>query len=532
MQHSRQFPHHPIPRALIRIFSLFVSETCALGTRFVRRSLAICGAAAWISILLLIANPVWSQSSISLHGKVTDPSGAAIPNATVHLINSADNSEHTATTDQQGSYNLSHVAPGTYRVVINAQGFQAYEKAGIQLLANGPAALDVQLTIEQLQQNVTVKAQPTGQCVAPLGRILPGVGPGLRAIRSGPSGNYYVLTSPGASAVIYSSAGKRLGQIPAQPSASSSIVNGSDLQIDSAGRVYVADLAANAIKIYSPEGVLIDKIAVTAPISVEPLPRGEVAVASLYSQHIVDVYDQTLGDLDRSFGDISGPVEHCDAAILRCTTDEQDATALANRPWFYGDAAGNLYVSVGATPAPTIRKYDPYGIRAFEFTMPLNLAASASNNSDWTVGTGASAGAVNSTSGGSASSAGPAAENDSTRTGTGGTRGRGQNQGMLRLGLQITQHTAQPESNPASDAIGVDPANSDVWVVIGDNLVHLDRSGELDESYCLSTSAQSAVKFTTILIEPRRILLGSDPFGVFEYPRPDKSSTATGPPPQ
>lgn len=509
-----------------RQFGLFFARFGDLrfgGESFVRRSLAICGTAVWISILLLSVPPSWTQSFASLHGSVTDPSGAAVPKAKVRLIRSSDNSEQAAVTDQQGSYSFSQVAPGTYRVVVDAQGFEAYEKVGLQLLANETSTLNVQLQIAQIQQSVTVQAQPIGQCVAPLGRILPGVGPGLRAIRRGTSANYYVLTAPGAVAAIYSPDGKRVGQIPAQSSlastAGSPIVNGSDLEVDSAGRVYIADLAANAVKIYSAQGVLLRKIRVSAPISVEPLPRGEVAIASLYSDHMVDVYDQTQGELDRSFGEISGPVEHCDPAILRCTTDEQQTADLANRPWFYGDPAGNIYVNVDASPAPTIRKYDSYGIRDFEFTMPADHVVSASGNSNWSV---AGKGPANSSSGGSASSTAPGS--DSASTGSGGKRGRGQGQGMMRLGLQITQHAAAPDFKPAVDAIGVDPVSSDVWAVIGDDLVHLDRSGELDETYCLSTSGDSAVKFTTILVEPSRILLGSDPFGIFAYPRPDKSS--------
>lgn len=487
------------------------------------RRLAICASIVCMLVLVLGPRPTWSQSLASLHGRVTDPSGAAVPRATVRLTNSADNSERAAVTDQQGAYNFLQIAAGSYRIAIDAQGFQTFEKAGLQLLANVPSTLNVQLQIAQVQQSVTVVAQPFGQCVAPMGRVLPGIGPGLRALRRGPSDNYYVLTDPGAIVSIYSPDGKRVGQIPAQSSITSvpdsSILNGSDLQIDSAGRVYVADLAGNAVKIYSAKGALLGKIRVSAPVSVEPLPHGEIAVSSLYSDYIVDVYDQVGGDLDHSFGEITGPVEHCDPTILRCTTDDQKTADVANRPWFYGDASGNVYVSVAAS-APTIRKYDQYGIRAFEFTMPPDHATSTSDNSDWSVGTGASGGSASSSSGGNSSSS----EGDNTQpsAGSGGKRGRGQGQGTMRLGLQITRRVVVPDSKPIIDAIGVDPVSSDVWAVVGNDLVHLDRSGELDETYCLSTSGDSAVKFTTIVVEPSRILLGSDPFGIFAYPRPDK----------
>jgi hypothetical protein len=81
-------------------------------------------------------------------------------------------------------------------------------------------------------------------------------------------------------------------------------------------------------------------------------------------------------------------------------------------------------------------------------------------------------------------------------------------------------------SKPAIEAMGIDPANQDVWAAIGGNLVHFDKEGKLDNFYCLSTADQSPVKPTTILVEPNRILIGTDPFGIFQYPRPDKPSAA------
>ena len=50
-------------------------------------------------------------------------------------------------------------------------------------------------------------------------RVFESVGPGFRAVRQGPDGNYYVLTAPAAAVQIYDSAGKRVGQIPSETAA-------------------------------------------------------------------------------------------------------------------------------------------------------------------------------------------------------------------------------------------------------------------------------------------------------------------------
>lgn len=98
----------------------------------------------------------------------------------------------------------------------------------------------------------------------------------------------------------------------------------------------------------------------------------------------------------------------------------------------------------------------------------------------------------------------------------------------MRLGVQITEAANSASLNPVIDAIGVDPKNSEVWATIGANLVHLDQDGNLEGYYCLSTSDQAPIKVSTILVEPNRILLGIDPFGIFQYPRPDKPSADAG----
>src|SRR4029077_12786204 len=46
-------------------------------------------------------------------------------------------------------------------------------------------------------------------------RLLPGMGPGLRAVKRGGDGNYYVLSAPGSTASVFDSAGKIVRRDPA-----------------------------------------------------------------------------------------------------------------------------------------------------------------------------------------------------------------------------------------------------------------------------------------------------------------------------
>jgi hypothetical protein len=106
----------------------------------------------------LFGSSAWGQATTSLRGVVTDPSGAAIPNATVHLINVDTTTERTATTDQQGSYVLAEVQPGHYVLQVEAAGFAKFEQKGFQLLVNLPATINVHMKVGAATTTVEVTA--------------------------------------------------------------------------------------------------------------------------------------------------------------------------------------------------------------------------------------------------------------------------------------------------------------------------------------------------------------------------------------
>jgi hypothetical protein len=120
----------------------------------------------WQTLLLLLlgvaffafSSSVWGQATTSLRGAVTDPSGAAIPNATVHLVNTDTSAQRTATTDQQGSYVFAEVVPGNYVLRVEATGFSSFEQKGFQLLVNLPATINVKMKVGAATTTVEVTA--------------------------------------------------------------------------------------------------------------------------------------------------------------------------------------------------------------------------------------------------------------------------------------------------------------------------------------------------------------------------------------
>ena len=99
-----------------------------------------------------------SLESGTLHGMVTDPSGAAIQGASV-IVSSGDSVE-SVSTNETGQYTVSGLAPGHYHVHIYSAGFSMFGRSGFVLSAGCETEADAQLTISPLVQAVTVTAKP------------------------------------------------------------------------------------------------------------------------------------------------------------------------------------------------------------------------------------------------------------------------------------------------------------------------------------------------------------------------------------
>ena len=68
-------------------------------------------------------------------GTVKDPSGSAVPQAKVELVNTGTNALRTTLSGQNGAYQFVNIDVGTYRLQVEAPGFQKTEYQAFDLSA-------------------------------------------------------------------------------------------------------------------------------------------------------------------------------------------------------------------------------------------------------------------------------------------------------------------------------------------------------------------------------------------------------------
>jgi hypothetical protein len=295
-------------------------------------------------------------------------------------------------------------------------------------------------------------------------RLYANMGAGFREIHRGPNGNYYVLTAPAPAVLIYDSSRKLIGQIPSQSGAAAkgaALVYGESFDVDQDGRVVVCDRGANAVKIYLATGTLSATIPMPAPVSVVFLPGGEFAVASPNAEHLVTAYD-LAGKVVRDYGDREE------------IADRADVNTQVNFGRLVVDEMGNNYFSFDYLPEPTVRKFDRVGYLALEIslkTLEFEPAAQAA-----------------------------------------------------RKAIARSQDTENsiPSLHRIISAVGVDPQTQELWVAVGTLLMRFDKDGQRLSSFRTYLPGGARLEASQILVEPDRLLIGADPQGIYEFPKPHK----------
>ena len=94
----------------------------------------------------------------SIRGAVTDQSHAAMPGVSVKITNVATGVAQSVETNEQGSYFVPFLTPGTYRVEAFKAGFSSLTRDNLKLDVEQTARVDFVLDVGAVSQTVDVSA--------------------------------------------------------------------------------------------------------------------------------------------------------------------------------------------------------------------------------------------------------------------------------------------------------------------------------------------------------------------------------------
>ena len=101
----------------------------------------------------------WSQAnSATFYGSVTDPSGSAVPAATVTLVEQGTQATMTKTTGSNGEVAFSFVPVGVYTLKVDAPSFKSLVNTGLTLAAGQQIRQTLKLELGAVSETVTVDA--------------------------------------------------------------------------------------------------------------------------------------------------------------------------------------------------------------------------------------------------------------------------------------------------------------------------------------------------------------------------------------
>ncbi len=112
------------------------------------RSLLLVRGLTFLLATLLLSSSVYAaEVTASLLGTIRDSSGAVVPDATISLTNTQTNVTQKTQSGTDGTYSITLIPVGQYRLMVERTGFRKYVQAGIVLQVNQAAKLDIALEV-------------------------------------------------------------------------------------------------------------------------------------------------------------------------------------------------------------------------------------------------------------------------------------------------------------------------------------------------------------------------------------------------
>ena len=96
----------------------------------------------------------------TLAGVITDETGATLSNVAVLVHNDETGNERKLTTGSDGRFSAPSIPVGTYTITAQREGFATQHRTGIPLTVGQSKQIDLILTVNAVDQQVTVEDKP------------------------------------------------------------------------------------------------------------------------------------------------------------------------------------------------------------------------------------------------------------------------------------------------------------------------------------------------------------------------------------
>src|ERR1019366_1526152 len=99
------------------------------------------------------------ETTSAIIGSVTDPSGAALPRATVTVMNVENGLKRSVKTDDAGRFSFPQLKPGTYAVKAEADRFETQQNNTVSAGLGQKQTVDFKLNIASATESILVQEQ-------------------------------------------------------------------------------------------------------------------------------------------------------------------------------------------------------------------------------------------------------------------------------------------------------------------------------------------------------------------------------------
>ena len=103
----------------------------------------------------------WAQATAQISGTVRDQTGAVLPGVEITATQTDTGAARNAVTNETGSYILSNLALGPYRLEAGLPGFRTFVQTGIILQVNSNPVINPVLEVGQISEQVEVQGNAT-----------------------------------------------------------------------------------------------------------------------------------------------------------------------------------------------------------------------------------------------------------------------------------------------------------------------------------------------------------------------------------